>query len=69
MIADAPWYVTNQTLHDDLKVPFVKEVINTDSLKHHQTIAHHPNTLLHPIIEPPSNNRGLKRKWLADLMN
>jgi hypothetical protein len=24
MITNAPWYVTNQTLHDDLKVPFIK---------------------------------------------
>jgi hypothetical protein len=32
MIADAPWYVSNQTLHDDLKVPFVKEVIKNNSL-------------------------------------
>jgi hypothetical protein len=36
MIADAPWYVPNQTLHDDLKVPFVKEVIKSNSQKHHQ---------------------------------
>jgi hypothetical protein len=69
MIAGSPWYVTNQTLHDDLKVPFVKEVIKTNSQKRHQKIAHHPNTLLHPIIEPPSNNKRLKRKWPADLMN
>jgi hypothetical protein len=27
MITNAPWYVTNQTLHDDLKVPFIKDVI------------------------------------------
>jgi hypothetical protein len=26
MITNAPWYVTNQTLHDDLKVPFIKDV-------------------------------------------
>jgi hypothetical protein len=25
MIKNAPWYVTNQTLHDDLKVPFIKK--------------------------------------------
>jgi hypothetical protein len=61
MIADAPWYLSNQTLHHDLKVPFVKEVIKSNSKKHHQKIAHHPNTLLHPIIEPPSNSRRLKR--------
>jgi hypothetical protein len=27
MITSAPWYVTDQTLHDDLKVPFIKDVI------------------------------------------
>jgi hypothetical protein len=27
MITNAPWYVTNQTLHDDLKVSIIKEVI------------------------------------------
>jgi hypothetical protein len=27
VITNAPWYVTNQTLHDDLKVPFIKGVI------------------------------------------
>jgi hypothetical protein len=27
MITNTPWYVTNQTLHDELKVPFIKDVI------------------------------------------
>jgi hypothetical protein len=27
MIRNAPWYVTNQTLYDDLKVPFIRDVI------------------------------------------
>jgi hypothetical protein len=27
MITNAPWYVKNTTLHEDLKVPLVKEVI------------------------------------------
>jgi hypothetical protein len=35
MITNAPWYVTNQTLHDDLKVPFIKDVIQEKSLNHH----------------------------------
>jgi hypothetical protein len=69
MIADAPWYVSNQTLHDDLKVPYVNQVIKINSQKHHQKIADHPNTLLHPIIVPPFNNRRLKRTRPADLKN
>jgi hypothetical protein len=27
MITNAPWYVSNITLHEDLKVPIVKDVI------------------------------------------
>jgi hypothetical protein len=27
MITNAPWYVSNQTLHDDLKIPFISDVI------------------------------------------
>jgi hypothetical protein len=69
MIADVPWYVSNQTLHDDLKVPYVKEVIKTNSQRHHQKIANHPNTLLHQTIVPLFNNRRLKRTWPDDLKN
>jgi hypothetical protein len=31
MITNAPWYVTNQTLHDDLKVSFIKDVIQKEA--------------------------------------
>jgi hypothetical protein len=27
MVTNAPWYVSNITLHEDLKVPLVKDVI------------------------------------------
>jgi hypothetical protein len=69
MIAGAPWYVSNQTLHDELKVPYVKQMIKTNSQKHHQKIADHLNTLQHPIIVLQFNNRRLKRIWPAVLKN
>jgi hypothetical protein len=31
MIANAPWYISNITLHDDLNVPLAKEVIKQRS--------------------------------------
>jgi hypothetical protein len=34
-IANAPWYVTNHTLHSDLKVPYVRDVIHERIEKHH----------------------------------
>jgi hypothetical protein len=36
MIINAPWYVINETLHDDLKVQFIKDVIQEKSINHHE---------------------------------
>jgi hypothetical protein len=33
-IADAPWFVSNHTLHKDLNIPYVSEVINEITDKH-----------------------------------
>jgi hypothetical protein len=38
MITNAPWHVTNQNLHDDLKVPFIKDVVQEKSLDHHDKL-------------------------------
>jgi hypothetical protein len=46
MITNAPWYVTNQTLHEDLNVPYITEVIQERSIKHHDKIKIHSNTTL-----------------------
>jgi hypothetical protein len=32
-IITAPWYVTNQTLHEDLNVPYITQVIQESSIK------------------------------------
>lgn len=68
MITDAPWYVSNQTLHEDLKIPYVKDVIQEQSTKHHDKLENHTNMLLHPLLEPHIERR-LKRNWPADLKN
>jgi hypothetical protein len=34
MITNVPWYVSNQTLHDDLKIPLIKEVIHSQATKY-----------------------------------
>jgi hypothetical protein len=46
MMTDAPWYVTNLTLHDDLKIPFVRDVISDRYAKHHWKLVTHPNHIL-----------------------
>jgi hypothetical protein len=61
MITNAPWYVSNITLHEDLKVPLVEK-----STRYHNKIEGQENILLQPLLEP-QNRRRLKRNWPADL--
>ncbi|PNF24647.1 hypothetical protein B7P43_G18252 [Cryptotermes secundus] len=67
MLVDAPWYVSNETLHKDLKLKFVKDIILDRSRQHMSKIETHENELLQPLREP-TNNRRLKRKWPNDLI-
>jgi hypothetical protein len=66
MIANAPWYVPNITLHEDLNVPLVKEVIQQKSTIYHNKIEGHVNELIQPLLQP-HNERRLERNWPADL--
>jgi hypothetical protein len=41
MITNALWYVTNQTLHADLKVPLIKDVIQENRINHQDKLGNH----------------------------
>jgi len=62
MINSVPWYVSNQTLHNDFEIPYVKEVIgiNTNKYKNRSTV--HSNQLIRTLFNP-SVDRRLKRLW------
>lgn len=66
IITNAPWYVTNQTLHEDLKIPYIRDEIAKQSTKHCSRLELHVNPILHPLLEPQLNRR-LKRNWTTDL--
>jgi hypothetical protein len=66
-ITNAPWYVTSQTLHDDLKVPFIKDVIQEKSINHHDKLGNHSNPILQPLLE--QQRKRLKKLWPADLID
>jgi hypothetical protein len=66
MIANSPWYVPNITLHEDLNVPLVKEVIKQRRTRYHNKIECHVIVLIQPLLEP-HNERTLKMNWLVDL--
>jgi hypothetical protein len=68
MITNAPWYVTNEILNDDLKVPFIKYVIQEKSINNHDKLGNHSNNILQPLLEKQQRRR-LKKLWPADVID
>jgi hypothetical protein len=52
MVVDAPWYVSNATLHADLGISYVHEVIHQKWNKHHTRLETHVNQLLKTLLAP-----------------
>jgi hypothetical protein len=67
MVTDAPRYVSNLTLHEDLKIPYVREVISEKYAKHHRKLETHPNPLLRPLLDI-GQPRRLQRTQPVDLL-
>jgi hypothetical protein len=67
MIVDAPWYVSNATLHADLGISYVREVIHQKCNEHHTRLGTHENPLLKTLLVREENRR-LKRNWPNDLI-
>jgi hypothetical protein len=67
MIVDAPWYVSNATLHADLGISYVQDVIHQKCNKYHTTLETHENPLLKTLLVREENRR-LKRNWPIDLI-
>ena len=45
LFTKAPWYVKNQTLHTDLSIPYINEVISTTVKKSRVRNSNHHNPL------------------------
>ncbi|KAL1132567.1 hypothetical protein AAG570_010519 [Ranatra chinensis] len=70
-ILDAPWYVSNHTLHTDLNIPTVRQVLHEKFKTFHSKLETHHNPRVsslssstHPLNPP----RRLKRRWPRDLL-
>jgi hypothetical protein len=68
MITNAPWYVSNQTLHDDLKIHFISDVIHSQAIKYKNRNTNHINELIAALTDVPPIERMLKRQWPEDLL-
>jgi len=72
LIASAPWYVTNETLHKDLRIPTVDQLAKLYYNRFHYKLQHHPNPLVNHLASSTlSDNQPhwLKRNWCRDLLN
>lgn len=71
-ITKTPYYVSNDTLHEDLNIPTVKYVAEIFYKRLHSNLHNHSNT---PISElsvptiPGDPRKRLKRTWCRDLLN
>jgi hypothetical protein len=68
LITNAPWFVTNQSLHQDLCIEEVRNVFREKAVAHHKTLSEHPNPLMGPLTVQPKQ-RHLKRSWTFDGIN
>jgi hypothetical protein len=66
-IVDAPWYVSNATLHADLVISYVHEAIHQKCNNHHTRLETHENPLLKTLLVTEENRR-LKRNWPIDVI-
>uniref|UniRef100_A0A2S2PN47 Putative RNA-directed DNA polymerase n=1 Tax=Schizaphis graminum TaxID=13262 RepID=A0A2S2PN47_SCHGA len=70
-ILKAPFYVSNHTLHSDLKIPFVSELAKTHYKRFNSRLAHHKNPLISNLSSASISGspvKRLKRQWCRDLL-
>jgi hypothetical protein len=57
MITSAPWFVSNLTLHNDLKIQFVREEITLHANKYKLRITGHSNQLISELFHQSNDVR------------
>jgi hypothetical protein len=67
-LANAPWYISNITLNNDLRIPYVIEVIRTYAKNHKNRTAQNKNQLIRDLFNQPEIGRRLNRMWPEDLI-
>jgi hypothetical protein len=67
-ITNAPWYIRNSNIHNDLGIKTIKETIKEFSSKYYSKLEAHPNDLARDILKQPRFRR-LSRVDPLGLMN
>ena len=66
-LIDAPWYVTKETIHRDLKTPTVKEEISKFSNRYNIRVNNHQKPLVIQLLDATDQIRRLKGHYPVDL--
>jgi hypothetical protein len=66
--ANAPWYISNITLHNDLCIPYVTEVIKKYAKNHKNRTVQNNNQLIRDLFNQREIGRRLNRMWPEDLI-
>jgi hypothetical protein len=61
-ITNAPWYVSNFTLHIDLQIPFITEKIKKYSTIYYNRLTGQENSYVTELSNPLNVRRRLKRQ-------
>jgi hypothetical protein len=69
MISGAAWYVSNQTLHEDLKIPLIQDMIKSNINKYKNRTSMNKNQLIKDLFTQTVEERRLKRIWPQDLLD
>jgi hypothetical protein len=68
-ISNAPWYVSNFTLHNDLQIPFITEEIKRCWTLYYNRLMGHENSYVTELRNPLNVRRRLKRQRPSDLQD
>lgn len=66
-LLDAPWFVSNRTIHLDLKIPTVKEEVTSISKMYQSKLENHPNNLAVNLLDNSEFIHRLKCFKVLDL--
>jgi hypothetical protein len=66
-ITNAPWYVSNFMLHNDLQIPFITEEIKRYSTIYYNRLIGHKNSYVTELNNPLNVRCRLKWEWPSDL--
>ena len=65
-LLNAPWYVINETIHRDLKIPTVKDEIHKSRSRYNTRVNNHHSPLVTQLLDTTDQIRRLKRKYPLD---